>query len=61
MCVAQATFITAPATAARNEPKEIAATGSRIRQIPVESVTPLQTVSAADIAINLFAATCAVS
>jgi hypothetical protein len=36
VCVAQATFISAPATAAQNKPEEIVVTGSRIRQNPVE-------------------------
>jgi iron complex outermembrane receptor protein len=49
ICIAQATFITGPATAAQNEPEEVVVTGSRIRQNPVDSVAPLQTVSAADI------------
>src|SRR5689334_5260845 len=49
ICIAQATLITAPATAAQNEPEEVVVTGSRIRQNPVDSVAPLQTVSAADI------------
>jgi hypothetical protein len=56
VCIAQATFITAPATAAQNEPEAIVVTGSHIRQNPVESFAPLQTVSAAaDWLLNNFA------
>jgi hypothetical protein len=53
VCVAQATFIAAPATAAQNQPEEIVVTGSRIRQNPVESVAPLKNVIAADIGCDL--------
>ena len=34
VCIAEATFITAPATAAQNQPEEVVVTGSRIRQNP---------------------------
>jgi hypothetical protein len=40
VCVARATFITTPPTAAQNELEETVATGSRIRQNPTLSPVP---------------------